>query len=226
MCLSQVGHCLTRGTNTNNNANDFDLACPTPTNFAGATGSFGACSPPTTTTTTTSSTTTSTVAPAPLTGKVFKLSVKLGDDSKKKMTALSKDPAIAIGANGGPDDPVLHGATLRVVSDSAAGAFDTTYSLPAGPNWTYMGKAGQNKGYKWKDKLGTITGVQLKPGKSLKITGKGAGLGHDLDDDPNPVTVVFTIGGREQCMSFGGTTRFKADKSYAAKDAPAPGSCP
>src|SRR5262249_36042403 len=51
---------LTRSTDTGNNTNDFVLACPSPTNNAGTSGSFGSCTPPTTTTSTTHSTSTST----------------------------------------------------------------------------------------------------------------------------------------------------------------------
>src|SRR5262245_5844787 len=53
-------HSLTRSTDTGNNTNDFVLACPSPTNNAGTSGSFGSCTPPTTTTSTTHSTSTST----------------------------------------------------------------------------------------------------------------------------------------------------------------------
>lgn len=212
---------LTRSTNTSDNAADFALACPSPENFAGAVGTFGACATPTTTTTSTTSTT---VPPALLTGKVLHLTVKPGKDAKKKLSMLSTDPTITVGANNGDDDPVVHGATLRVVSDSAAGAFDTTYPLPAGAGWGYIGKVGKNKGYKWTSKTGPITAVVLKT-KLLKIAGKGAGLGDDLNDDPNPVDVVLTIGGRT-CLSFGGTPKFKADKSYVATKAPAPAACP
>ena len=62
-------------------SNQFALACPTPTNNAGNTGSFGACSPPTTTTTTTPPpTTTTTTLPPPICGDVNgDHSVDIGD---------------------------------------------------------------------------------------------------------------------------------------------------
>jgi hypothetical protein len=56
---------LTRVASTNNNATDFALDCPSPTNNAGAPGTFGPCTPPPTTTTTTiaGATTTTTTVP-------------------------------------------------------------------------------------------------------------------------------------------------------------------
>ncbi|HLK11944.1 MAG TPA: hypothetical protein VKW76_11225 [Candidatus Binatia bacterium] len=49
-------HGLVRTNNTHDDAADFALACPHPTNDAGQTGTLGPCAPPTTTTTTTTTT--------------------------------------------------------------------------------------------------------------------------------------------------------------------------
>jgi hypothetical protein len=56
---------LGRITVTNDNATDFTLVCPAPTNNAGMTGSFGPCTPPTTATTTTSTTSTTSTTTLP-----------------------------------------------------------------------------------------------------------------------------------------------------------------
>jgi hypothetical protein len=105
--------------------------------------------------------------------------------------------------------------------------FNDTYALPAA-NWSYIGHAGDNKGYKFKHTdltTNPIKGANVMPGKLLKITGKGSLLGHSLGSNPNPVDVTVAIGGRSYCMSFGGTATFKLDKQYLAKDAPAPVAC-
>jgi len=158
-------------------------------------------------------------------GKVLSLRANPSLPTKKTISLNSKDASIDLGAgNGSSDDPVISGATVRVVG----GSFDDTYNLPAG-GWAYMGKPGQGKGYKYKDAAlanGPIKTASIKPGKFVKATGKGAALGHTLGSDPSPVSVVFSTGPKPYCMTFGGTIKFKVDRSFTAKDAPTAASCP
>jgi photosystem II stability/assembly factor-like uncharacterized protein len=185
--------------------------------------------PPSTTTTTTSlatTTTTSTTLPALLTGRILSLRTRPGDATRNQLKVISGDAAIDLGrGDGSPDDPVLHGATLRIVSGSAAGGFDVTHVLAG--HWSRLGNLGQNKGYKWTNPTGPITAALVRPGKLVRAAGRGASLGYSLDDDPNPVAVVLSLGsGRASCMLFGGTTKFVVNRSYLAKAAPAPSACP
>jgi hypothetical protein len=50
-------------------------------------------------------------------------------------------------------------------------------------------------------------------------------MGFDLDADPDPTTVELRAGGHRWCWSFGGETKFKADKRWRAKNAGAPSAC-
>src|SRR5262249_62020158 len=140
---------------------------------------------------------------------------------KKRLTVQSKDNIVLGGSS---DDPTVAGGSLRVVSAD----FDDTYPLPAG-NWQPIGDAVDHKGFKYKDKLlaaGPVRSVTVKTGKLLRATGKGGTLGDSLATNPDPVTVVLTLAARRYCATFGGTIKFGAGKSFTAKLAPVPASCP
>jgi hypothetical protein len=126
--------------------------------------------------------------------------------------------------NGSPEDPTLAGATLRLRGTT----FDEVYDLPA-TGWKRLGNAGQRKGYKYADRAlaaGPIKAAILKPGKRLKLVGRGAALGFTLDVDPSPVEVVLATGTRRYCLAFGGEVAFVPGKQLKAKEAPAPPGCP
>ncbi len=155
-----------------------------------------------------------------LTGR--QLTLRRGGSGTAKLILKSKDPRIRVGwGNFSGDDPVIHGGTVRVASET--GDFDLVIDLPA-EHWDYIGKPGANRGYRYKDKAGTIRSVQLRPGKSLKVKGDGLSLGLDLD--PNPVHAFVSVGSRVHCASFGGSMSFKQQRSYRAKNAPRPFEAP
>ncbi|HXJ34913.1 MAG TPA: hypothetical protein VMS22_12850 [Candidatus Eisenbacteria bacterium] len=161
-----------------------------------------------------------------LTGKKITLKTKVGAPTKSKLSLQSKDPAVTLGAgNGSADDPTSVGATVRVFSIN--GDFDELYDLPAA-NWALVGKPGEGKGYKYKDKTlaaGPIGSATITAGKLVKITGKGAGLGQSLTVSPAPLRVTLTLGGHRYCLQFGGVTKWKADQQFSAKEASAPVVC-
>ena len=181
----------------------------------------------TTSTTTTESSTTSSTAPfgaEALTGRSLQLRTRPGRPDKSALVLVSKDSSVTLGrGNQSPDDPVASGGTLGL--SSAAGGFAARHDLAGA--WAYLGKAGQNKGYKWKSAGSPIQSVIIKRGKLVKVVGRGAALGFDLDDDPNPVRLELAIGGRLFCFAYGGdTVAFKGGKRYVARRAGAPGACP
>ena len=182
-------------------------------------------------TTTTSTSTTTSTAPPPSGIPIDGAKLVLEDDPsvphKKRATIVAKDADIALGGgNGSADDPRIAGATLRIVS-AAGDVFDDTYVLPAA-GWKIIGREGENRGYKYKDAPlanGPVKNAVVKPGKQWKVSAKGAGLGHSLAGNPDPVDVVVTVGGLTYCQHYGGSTTFKPPRLFAAKAAPS-GSCP
>lgn len=163
----------------------------------------------------------------PITGRTLQLSARIGDPSKRRMTIRSGDVAINLGGgNGTADDPVLYaGSQLRVASRF----FDVTYPLPP-DNFEYLGKPGDNRGYKYEDANlsdGPVKLVTVRSGKRIRIVGRGSGLGHLLATNPEPVQVILTLAGRTHSMRFGGTVGFESGKRYRAENAPPPGAaCP
>ena len=172
-------------------------------------------------TTTTTRTTLQGMEEQRLTGK--KLQMK--DDanpSRRQLTVLSNDATVAGG--GSAADPTVSGGSLRIVG----AGINETYPLPSG-GWKIVGHPEAGKGFAYKDRSlasGPIKLVQVKTGKLVKASGKGAALGFSLAGNPEPVDVVLTIGTRSYCMHFGGEQTFKARKRFVAKDAPTAPSCP
>jgi hypothetical protein len=204
-----------------NDTGDYELRLCTTTTTTITPGST------TTSTTTTPVTTTSSTLPPgaddqPLGGRKLLLKDDANKPQKRRLLLLSKEPSITLG--GGPDsedDPRTAGGSLRV---GAGTAFDTTYPL-APANWQALKTKDPTRGWKYTKGI-PIKKVLVKPGKSIKIVGKGGELEHTLATDPRPVDVVLTIGQQRYCWTFGGDVRFKEGKRYLAKNAGAPGACP
>ena len=202
-------HSLTRLADTDNTARDYTYSCPTPKNFDGTTGSFGDCSP---------------VPQQPLSGKKLVLKLNTSASEKTTLTFMSKDPHGNLGGgNGSDDDPTLHPSSVRVYS-VGGDHFDDTYALDPGM-WHLFGQPGDNLGYKYIDRSllsGPIKTVVVKPGKVIKVVGKGADLGHTLNLDPTPVRALLTLGGKIYCLEFGPQRLFNPDVSYKSNDSSAP----
>ena len=127
----------------------------------------------------------------------------------------------------GPNDPVLHGASLRIYTTNGDG-FDNTYALPPS-HWRYIGRPDSKHGYGYKD-FGGVDGaihhVIIRNGKPSKVEGRGAALNFSLHTDPRPVNLVLRFGDVLDCLSFGGTTNFTPDLHVVARFAPPPATCP
>jgi len=151
-------------------------------------------------------------------GTKLALAASLGAGKPRKMTLLSKDARIALGR--GPesaDDPVVNGGSLRVLSEGGT-AFDDTYALAA-DGWKYSSAKKPEKGYSFKGG-DPIRKVTVKPGKQIKISGKGELLGHELTPAPDAVIVELRLGERRYCFRFGGEVTYVQDRSFTAIAAP------
>jgi hypothetical protein len=158
----------------------------------------------------------------PLAGKRLMLGGKENKPRKQRVQVLARDTRLSIGD--GPssaDDPTIHGGTVRVFS--AAGGFDDTYPLPAS-GWKALSAKDPAKGWKYL-RGDPVQKVFVVARKKLQVLGRGPGLGHSLEVDPDPVGIEVTIGARRYCMAFDGETSFRATRRYVAKDAPEPMAC-
>ena len=108
---------------------------------------------------------------------------------------------------------------MRVVS--VPGGIDTIIQLPPS-RWRPIGRAGRGKGYKLK--RNQALKLTIKPGKLVKVVGKGV-ADHPLAVSPDPVAAAVAIGGTRYCFAFPGGT-FTPGKRYLAKDVAAPSVCP
>jgi hypothetical protein len=180
-------------------------------------------------TTTTSSvpgaTTTTTTTPPftgeRLTGQKLELRTKGGRADRARLAMRSGDPGLTLGrGNGSADDPVANGGALTVFSGGSA----VRHELAGG--WRYVGRAGRNKGYEWKSKSSPIRAIVIRPGRVVKVAGRGA-IGFDLADDPRPIRLELAIGGHLYCFEFGGRlVDIRLNGRLVATQAPAPATCP
>jgi CSLREA domain-containing protein len=180
------------------------------------------------TTTTVGGSTTSTTLPAvdtPLAGTKLVLTDNATNAAKRRLVALARDKAVVV--PDGAESPETGGASLRVFT-AAGDGFDVTYTLPAA-GWRTQGRAGHIRGHRYRDpslSRGPIAAVVVRSGKLLKIAGRGSKLMQTLAADPNPVSIVLTIGTSRQCMSFGGSKpKFVPGKRFTSGGASPPANC-
>lgn len=130
---------------------------------------------------------------------------------------------------GSETDPVLHGARLRLGS-SFGDSFEGLYELPAA-RWRYVQRRGVVTGFRYADNdrkapAGPVKAVVVDAGKVLRVRARGAAIVASLGADPAPVYAQLEVGPQSYCARFGGTTRHTPGRSFSARQAPAPRSCP
>jgi hypothetical protein len=238
---SQTGFAVCQTTLTSINATHWRISAANMYFNTGFPWFFGAVSTTTTTSVTTTTVTTTTITttttttlpgtPVPFTAKKLAIKDKATDVTKRKISFISKDPAVTYAAF----DPVTDGAVVHVFN-SAGGTDSACLLLPSG-NWA-------DGGTKWTYKdsdlsEGPVKAVSIKNGL-LKVTVKGTGptpIPYTLDEPTQgTVGVVFASGGTAFCTNFGGTIKKDSGTDppntggkgqFSAKDVlVAPGTCP
>ncbi|HJQ85285.1 MAG TPA: hypothetical protein VKA21_14465 [Candidatus Binatia bacterium] len=202
-----------------NDAVDFALGTPSPTNNTLSATTTTVPGGSTTSTTGGAPTTTTTFPPGfgqRLAGTRLLLKANPKSAAKKSLVLLARDAAIVAG------DPTTSGGSLRLFT-TTGDRFDATYPLAAG-KWKPIGKAGAIRGRRYVDPAGAIRSIVVKDGKLIKVKGRGAQLGYSLAANPDPVQVILAVGPARYCLAFPGGA-FTAGKKYAAGSAP-PGTCP
>lgn len=147
------------------------------------------------------------------------------DPARSAVTLVSRDPAVAVGAAGGSEDPTLAGASLRIWS-SAGETFGLTYALPA-ERWKPLAPLGGRAGYGYSDPKGQdgpVRKVVLREGRLVRVRIRG-GPAIPLASDPDPINAALSIGGRRLCVSFGGRVSFRAGRRLSARAAPRSWGC-
>jgi Concanavalin A-like lectin/glucanases superfamily len=203
----------------------------TPTPLATAT-------PTVTPTATLTPTPTVTATPRVISGKKLLIKDNPDNHTKRKIIFLSKDPNIV--ANGLGDgsgvDPMADGATLQVYNANG-GVDNVCFPLP-GSLWQAKNASTL---FKYKDATYSVSAcktAQVKSGKLLKVVcqAKLQQIDYSLNNmSQGAVAVRFISGGITYCADFGGLIKKDSGTDppvaggkgqFAAKDAPAPLTCP
>jgi hypothetical protein len=158
--------------------------------------------------------------------------MKLGSRTDLRVLLVTDDNlrAGAFPPANGPDDPVLHGASLRLYSNAAGNTFDNTYGMP-GTNWFYLGTLGSSHfGYIYKDQKGTVGPIRVavvRNGKPTKMKGSGPSLNFTLGGNPHPLHMEFRFGNLVDCLVSGGAQlKFDPGITFQALHVPPPATCP
>jgi len=169
---------------------------------------------------------------APLAGRHLVIRNALPDNpARNRLAFTSRDSTIAVPAPGSPDDPRSAGATLSV-----SGASSFTQDLPAA-QWELLGKPSDPRGYRYRDRnfaSGPCRLVVVRSGRVVRArcrSGAAAVVDYDLQvgQVEAPIRVDLLLGqGTGYCSVFGGTVVRDGSngRTFLARGAPAPASCP
>jgi outer membrane protein assembly factor BamB len=167
-------------------------------------------------------------ADLPVAGHQLRFEDRAGKPARRRLRFELRDAAVTVPADAGAADPTVAGATLEVLNPESGER--VAVSLPA------AGWQRRPRGYRYDDgsrALGPCTRAQIQDGR-VKAKCVGDGVAFTLDEPAQGALVVaFTLGTeRVHCARFGGVVVADAGTDgsrrgvFAARDAPAPATCP
>ncbi len=151
-------------------------------------------------------------------GKKLRVSYGASQPRKNQFRFLSRK---GVDAPDIADAPTSHGAVLEVRDG------DGQLMRANLPDSRWTGSASGRKGYKYTDKKGksgSCREVLLRPGGSLTVSCRGAGVTL-VPPLTEPVEVLLRMGERTYCTAFGGSIKKNKTGSFIGKRALAPEQC-
>ena len=144
--------------------------------------------------------------------------------ARERLVLVSRDALVAP-LPGGSEDPTLLGATLDI-GNPRTGEW-VRFTIPA-TGWTLnaLGTVFRYEGGKPHVVPGSVRELVIRHGKRLKVSASAAGLTLN-EAKQGGLAVELTTGSRRYCMMFGGSSVKRDEpRRFAARNAPAPSSCP
>jgi len=158
-----------------------------------------------------------------------RLSINNPPTGSNRVVHLARDVSLTVGNAGGAGDPRCSGSggggasSLHIVASGGAG--DVVIPLPCAGWSTNV----TNTLYRYRDSSGqTCRLVIVKHHVFVKAVCSGPQVGIDLNGGTAPVGLATTLNAERYCTAFGGTILHDGsdDRTFLAKDAPAPAACP
>ncbi len=160
----------------------------------------------------------------PVEGRRLTLRAKVANPAKRRLQLELRDAAIAAPL----PDPRTAGATLLLHGGAVAGQCAASAAL-APSRWEAIGGDGARRGWRYRDRDGTVLGIRrvlVRPGV-IKLSARGAGWPCALDAAQRlPVRAVVRVGDTRWCGAFGGVVRHNEVARFQARDAAPPAACP